>query len=84
LLWDGWQAMSDPDGPSEEEIALTDEIAGLIVAADAGDRAAEQQVLDRFGPGGPVGPGSRITMMSPYGDPPVQVDLSAGPGTVHG
>ncbi len=79
LLWDGWTAMSAPDGPTTEEVAVTDGVAALIVAADAGDRDAERQLLTRVVQDRRVGPGDRITSRSPYGDPPVQVDLAVGP-----
>jgi hypothetical protein len=79
LLWDGWAAMSSPDGLTDEETAVADQIAELIVAADAGDRDAEQRLLSRVTDPDGIGPGDRVTMMSPYGDPPVQVDLGSGP-----
>jgi hypothetical protein len=79
LLWDGWPAMSSPDGLTARETAVADELAALIVGADAGDRDAEQRLIDRISGDGEVGPGSRVMMMSPYGDPPVPVDLAAGP-----
>jgi hypothetical protein len=47
LLWDVWGAMSGPDAPIEDAVlAMTDEVAALLVAADAaegvGDPAGSQ------------------------------------------
>ena len=34
LLWDGFGDMADPSGPTEEQVALADEIASLLLDAD--------------------------------------------------
>jgi hypothetical protein len=38
LLWDGWGALPGPDRPVEDDVlTLVDEVADLLLAADAGD-----------------------------------------------
>lgn len=68
LLWDGWGAMAEPGEPlSPEQLALTDRVAELTVAADAGDEAAEAQ-LDELWTGDPrVRPGRYVDTWSPAG-----------------
>lgn len=83
LLWDGWAALSGPDGVTEEEARTADELAELIIAADAGDADAERRLIDRVRTDPGVGPGSTVRTNSPYGDPPITTDLTSGPD-VHG
>jgi hypothetical protein len=66
LLWDGWGVM----GPEADEgtNALVDELAALMVAADAGDEAAEAELLDRYETDPRLAPGERIQSFSPYGE----------------
>lgn len=45
LLWDTWGAMSEADGPTDEQIALADRVAAMTVAADGGDVAKEAQLI---------------------------------------
>lgn len=75
LLWDGWPAMSGPGEPSADEVRSADEVAALIIAADAGDRAAEDLLIDRVRNDPKTGPGTTVTTNSPYGDPPITTDL---------
>lgn len=75
LLWDGWPALSGPDGPSADEATLADELAELIIAADAGDTEAEGRLLDRVRTDAVVRPPDVVQTLSPYGDPPVMTDL---------
>ena len=65
LLWDGWGAMG-PDAEGADE--LVDEIATLLVAADAGDAAAEAELVDRYRADPRLHPGDRIQSFSPYGE----------------
>ncbi len=65
LLWDGWGAMG-PDAEGADE--LVDEIATLLVAADAGDAAAEGELVDRYRADPRLHPGDRIQSFSPYGE----------------
>ena len=69
LLWDEVDAgITDTDA---------DELARLLLAADAGDLIAEDQLEQQFQT--KLRPGSTVTQYSPYGDPPVTVDLDATP-----
>lgn len=68
LLWDEvGTGITDPE---------TDEIAGLLLAADAGDLAAEDQLEQRFRADPALRPGRTVTQLSPYGDPPITIDLT--------
>jgi len=74
LLWDNWGSMSDTvDGA---DVALTDQIAGLMVAADNGDEAAREKAADlyRSHPGLTFTGRSYVT--SPTGAPPTWVEIS--------
>lgn len=74
LLWD-----LIGEGVSDEK---TDELAELATRADAGDRAAEDELEARFRADDRLHPGRTITQLSPYGEPPVTVDLSRRPDPV--
>ena len=75
LLWDGWGAMGGPFRPDPAlDNTLIDEIAALLVAADAGDEAAEQELSDRYAQDDRLHPGARIVSHSPTGQDLV-VDL---------
>ncbi|HEY9293868.1 MAG TPA: transglutaminase-like domain-containing protein [Microlunatus sp.] len=76
LLWDGWGAMSDPDGPTEREVEIADQLSELIMAADAGDVAAEQRLISRMQADPTVAPPESVLTISPWGDPPQQTDLT--------
>jgi hypothetical protein len=82
LLWDGWEALSSPDGVTDEEASTADEIAELIIAADNGDAGAERRLIDRVRTDARIGPGTAVQTNSPYGDPPVTTDLANGPSGV--
>lgn len=78
LLWDGWGRIGEPGQPvSEEEAVWMDPIAELLVAADGGDLDAERRLLDRYRADADLHPGSTIEQASPFGDPPISVDLRA-------
>jgi hypothetical protein len=66
LLWDGWGVM----GPEADEDtnALIDELAALLVAADAGDDDAEAELRERYETDQRLAPGERIQSFSPYGE----------------
>lgn len=67
LLWDEiGTEISDTDA---------DELAELLIKADAGDEAAEAQLEQRYLADSRLRPGDTVTQLSPYGDPPVTVDL---------
>ncbi|MFC6162525.1 transglutaminase-like domain-containing protein [Kribbella jiaozuonensis] len=68
LLWDEvGTAITDSDA---------DEIARLLLAADAGDSAAEDHLHRQLQTDAKLRPASTITQLSPYGDPPVTIDLT--------
>jgi hypothetical protein len=53
-----------------------DEIARLLLAADAGDMAAEDELEQRFQTDPKLRPTPTVTQLSPYGDPPIAIDLT--------
>ncbi|MFC7625350.1 transglutaminase-like domain-containing protein [Microlunatus sp. GCM10028923] len=78
LLWD-----EVGTGVSDEE---TDRIAALSIKADAGDEGAETELEQRFRGDTRLWPTGTVTQLSPYGEPPVTVDLTraAAPSGVAG
>ena len=74
LLWDGWGVMGPDAGETADELA--DEIAALLVAADAGDEDAAQTLADRYRADPRLHPGDRIQRFSPYGDDLIEVALT--------
>lgn len=79
LLWDGWRPMADPSGPSEQQAALVDQLAALIVDADAGDLDAEREVIARMTDDPALRPPDVVTTICPWGDPPRRSDLRRTP-----
>jgi hypothetical protein len=71
LLWDGI-------GEGIED-AETDELARLLLAADAGDVKAEERLEQRFRTDPLLRPSDTVIQFSPYGEPSVTVDLASGP-----
>jgi hypothetical protein len=69
LLWDGWGAADGGD------VGLFDEIAALLIGADAGDEAAATELARRYRDDDRLHPGESVTQHSPYGKPPVTVRL---------
>jgi Transglutaminase-like superfamily len=82
LLWDLWGPMlrapylaepvtragiSLPDVDSDDFDALADELAVLLVAADAGDTAAEDELARRYAGDPLLHPGERMMTASPGG-----------------
>ncbi len=73
LLWDVWGAMADPDSvatgsdDTRGREPLIDEIAALLVAADAGDDTAEQELAARYASDERLRPGGTIRSYSPKG-----------------
>lgn len=47
LLWDTWGTMTGPDS-EDNDMELIDTVSALLVAADTGDLAAEQRLLDLY------------------------------------
>lgn len=69
LLWDDWGATQAGDDE------LVDELAALLVRADAGDSAAEDELLAWYRADDRLHPGDTVTQNSPYGYPPKTVRL---------
>ncbi|MGC3994903.1 MAG: transglutaminase-like domain-containing protein [Propionicimonas sp.] len=67
LLWDMWAGPLDPE--------VVDELATLLVRADAGDAAAEAELAERYASEAALRPGPTVTRTSPYGYPPVSESL---------
>ncbi|WP_152365465.1 transglutaminase-like domain-containing protein [Microlunatus speluncae] len=68
LLWDDVAAgITDTDA---------DELARLLLAADAGDLSAEDQLEHRFRTDPRLQPATTVTQYSPYGEPPITVELT--------
>lgn len=59
LLWDNWGTMSGP-GSGDQDADLIDEVADLLVAADNGDLAAEQRLLELYRADGRLHPGDEV------------------------
>ncbi|MDI6103242.1 transglutaminase-like domain-containing protein [Actinoplanes sp. NEAU-A12] len=90
LLWDFWgcpaglaadlagrtlaEAWSELPPWRPGEIALIDEIADLLLAADSGDRAAESKLAARYAEDPRLRPGATVTCHSPAGRS-LEVDL---------
>ena len=70
LLWDGWGATEQAPEPD-----VVDELARLLILADAGDDGAEADLWARYREDDRLHPGHRVTTYSPYGLPPRTVDL---------
>ncbi|MFI7600528.1 transglutaminase domain-containing protein [Actinoplanes sp. NPDC049681] len=73
LLWDGFGVMSQElDG----DLGLIDEVAALLIAADAGDDAAERKLAAWYAADDRLHPATTIESFSPRG-PVTKVDLAA-------
>jgi hypothetical protein len=76
LLWDSWGAMTgDLSSAPAADLALVDEVAALLLAADAGDAAAEASLEARYRSDPRLHPGDRIRSIGPLGSS--DVDLIA-------
>lgn len=64
LLWDTWGPMlAEPEG----SVDLVDEVAALLLAADAGADAAERELAARYASDPRLHPGDRVYCQSPSG-----------------
>ena len=61
LLWDLWGSMSDQ---LNGDLGLIDEVAALLLAADAGDQSAEARLADRYATDERLQPGDRVLCRS--------------------
>jgi len=76
LLWDGWGRIGPPDQPvADEDASWTDEIAELLLAADAGDLEAERRLLERYRRDPDLHPGAEVMTLDPFGGAPARVTL---------
>ncbi len=66
LLWDVWGANDDAT-PADEADALADELAGLLLRADADDCDAEEELARRYAEDPRLHPGRRVRTLSPLG-----------------
>jgi hypothetical protein len=73
LLWDTLGAMSGDLAGAD--LALADEIAALLLAADGGDPAAERELTRRYATDARLRPGTRIGSGDPNTDAVTLVDL---------
>lgn len=79
LLWDGWGAIPPPgESHGEGLLLMLDEVAAQLVAADAGDMAAERALHDRYLRDPRLHPGAAVLQFSPVGTEPVLVPLGVG------
>ena len=70
LLWDDWDGVHVPDA------RWLDHLAELLVAADAGERGAEEQLAELHAHDARLRPGPTVVQYSPFGDPPKTVSLT--------
>ena len=76
LLWDVWGRMAEPGTPVDPDRAVwVDEIAALLLAADAGDLVAERRLLARYRAEEDLHPSDVIVQASPRGSEPRPVTL---------
>jgi hypothetical protein len=73
LLWDSW-GLIEGDGDDK----TVDQVAALIVSADGGDDASEERLHQWYRSDPRLHPGPSVVRHSPYGLPPVVVDLRRG------
>ncbi len=73
LLWDGW-GVTGPD--VAEHADLLDELADLLVAADAGDAGAEAELANRYRADDRLHPGDVVQSVSPLDGTFTQVPLA--------
>jgi hypothetical protein len=75
LLWDSWGAAADPLANA----ALVDEVASLLVGADAGDTGAEAELFARYRQDDHLHPGDQVVTLSPFGAAVQVTTLRNGP-----
>ncbi|GGO16836.1 transglutaminase domain-containing protein [Micromonospora parathelypteridis] len=73
LLWDRFGAMTDDLATAD--LALVDEIAALLLAADDGDETAEKALADRYATDSRLRPGAQVRSISPVSGTVSTVDL---------
>ena len=78
LLWDSWGATEVP-----ADRGVIDELAQMLVRADANDESAEADLWGRYHGDDQLHPPNQVVTYSPYGLPPRTVDLSLMPTHQH-
>ena len=69
LLWDGFGEMADPSGPTDEQVALADEIASLLLEVDDHpDPRLEEALEERYRSDPRLHPAARIGTFTPDGE----------------
>lgn len=69
LLWDGFGDMADPSGPTEEQAALADEIAALLVDVDDhSSPRAEEALEERYRSDPRLRPAGTLESVTPDGE----------------
>lgn len=74
LLWDSWGATADP----LKNAGLVDDVASLLVRADAGDAGAEAELFARYQQDDRLRPGDQVVTLSPFGTTARVTDLRDG------
>jgi hypothetical protein len=76
LLWDSWGRIGIPGSAvSDEDATWLDEVATMLLAADAGDLEVEQHLLDRYRDDAGLHPGGTVVQHSPFGEASVEIEL---------
>ncbi|MEV4413350.1 transglutaminase domain-containing protein [Catellatospora sp. NPDC049609] len=65
LLWDGWGAMAQDLAGAD--LALADDVAAMLLAADAGDESAERELSAWYAADPRLRPSGRVRCLSPRG-----------------
>jgi hypothetical protein len=77
LLWDVWGGMIFGRRVPDEEAEWMDDLAALVLAADAGEKGAVDRLAALYASDPRLAPGRRIVQASPFGFPDAEVDLVA-------
>ncbi len=76
LLWDSWGRIGAPgQAVTAEDAAWLDEVASMVVAADAGDVEVERRLYARYTDDPGLRPGRTVMQHSPFGDDSVEIEL---------
>jgi hypothetical protein len=76
LLWDAWGRIGEPGSPvTDQDARWLDDVAALLLAADAGDLDAEHRLRAMYRTDEGLHPGATVVQASPFGDDPIQVAL---------
>ncbi len=76
LLWDSWGRIGMPGSAvSDEDAAWLDEVALMLVKADAGDLGVERHLLEWYRNDPGLHPGESVMQHSPFGEASVAIAL---------